>query len=356
MNLIILVILVIVGVSLRKRFRGFDVLVIAYLTYLSYTVRDIPDFNIYKLAYNYISSGNYYTDLGVGWYYICHIGASLGADYATVKAAVALVSLLLIRSAINSFSISKNYTGLCWALYLIYPALLDIVQIRFLLAEAISIFALRFLLSEKRGSDIWYIVLIGIAFLVHSSSIFYLVFLFRDTLGARKGLVWLITGIETVIIVAGGSIVINVASVFVNDGRIDRYFHSSESLGVFGALAYIFTLVVFQLLTEKIAETVQVRGADSSIVRLSLFVRNLARLSWFILPLTFFDTNFFRLQRPMWLLLFVEVSAVLGNGISRLRISGYDVSIRDVALILSLVANIFFICIFAFSIIKAFLI
>ncbi len=109
-----------------------------------------------------------------GFMTICRICLSLGLSFTQFRCVIALLIVLLVYRAIDKYTYRKNVV---LALYLIFPFLGSASGLRQACSSAIVLNAINYLLEDKKGNSIKFIVCIGIATLFHYSSVFYLLFI-----------------------------------------------------------------------------------------------------------------------------------------------------------------------------------
>lgn len=356
MNLLILLFLAGLGIFSRRRIPFLNIVIIFFLVFMMYKAQNIPDFQNNSEAYKYINSGNHYLDLGVGWYTLCTIGGHLGLTYLQFQLIVYFCTLLIIDQVIRYFLKNTRFVQWIWGLYLIYPALLDAVQVRFLLAQALVLVGVIFLRSDRKLISVGaFVVLVISAYTIHSSAIFYLLFLLWRLAAKHPRVFMFAAVIELIVALFSTTLIVNLASLFVNNTRILRYFQSSTPVGILGILAYSATLVIYSYLVKQLSLSFQTEGVVGKGAEYSLLLLGLSRIAWLILPLTFFDTNFFRLQRPFWFLLFIGVSLASQQGITTVRFFDKRLVLEDSIYVLTIGSMLIFILLFTSTVVQAFL-
>lgn len=370
MRLCLYLIVILIGVIVRPRnkiLEGIPIILMCILLGLSH---DAPDYNNYQIVYDHIGNGNVYTDTGIGWYYFCRFGNLLGLDYRFFSILIYLFSMLLINHTVKIFVKSHRYRFFVWSLFLIYPALLDAVQIRFFLAQAIVFFGFKYLLKSGWKNYCTYIGLCLLAFTVHTSTIFYLVFLLGPVLHKVQKYLMGFVALATVAMLLGRGLIYNIALGFVNDLRVSRYFSSTDSIGPFGLIAYLSTLYLFWMVSKYCYDKTGYKDFDKNVKvnckniglynhdcrDISNLFYQMSMLIWMVMPLTLFDTNFFRLQRPMWLMLYIVFATMMENGNRVIRIgkSPYF-NIFTFSEGVSILGFVFYICVFNFNVVYSFL-
>lgn len=343
MSFIFFVLLILIGMFIKKA-KWFEIIVILFLGAITYFGNNVADFENYQQAYNYILAGNSYLDLGIGWFWLCKIGSILGLSYLEFKTILIVISTLIINKTIKYFARDDKYTTFFWAVYLIFPALLDCIQIRFFVAETIVLYSLRFLISDKKRDIFKYIIFVLIASTIHSSMLIYLIFLIYKVLGKYENKYIIIISIVMLMFFAFKEQVIKICSIFINAERIQRYFYSTDILGIKGLISYIFTILIFYYLTnimiKKIRDDKNVEEKDLIFFR---FIAKLNILISIVLVFSIFDPNFFRLQRIMWILMYICVLILLNNNIRYINFLGIRMPVKLLFTLLALIGNMIFI-------------
>ena len=356
MLLFVFALLILIGLTIRPRLKIAEYLPIAFLCLIKLLAQDAPDFSSYEKVYNWIGTGAEYHDTGVGWYYLCKIGNWFSLDYRYFSTIVFAICLLIINKTIKTFIPNYKYRLFVWTLYLVFPALLDAVQIRFFVAEAIVLLGLPLLIKKKVYGYFVYACLCLFAALFHSSGIFYILFLLGPLLHKiQKYLVGFVI-LMTVIMIVGKGFIYQIASQYLNGLRIERYLQSVDSVGPFGVVAYTFTLLLFWVIAryfEKKMVEMTDGNTDHKIV--DLFYQ-MSVIIWLVVPLTFFDTNFFRIQRPMWLMLYILCISMINCNQKVVKIGRLPaLRTKTLTWLISLYGLVFYICVFNFDVINSFL-
>lgn len=150
MKILFFCLLVIIGLF-PKKIKWYDALIIIFIIAISIFGKNVADFQNYKRAYTCIEEGRRYLDLGIGWYYLCKIGTIFRLSYIQFKVLITIISYVLINNSIKFFLKGKDeYKKLIWVFYLVFPLLLDLIQVRYLIAQAIVLYFFRFLISDKK--------------------------------------------------------------------------------------------------------------------------------------------------------------------------------------------------------------
>lgn len=109
------------------------------------------------------------------WMFIQYVFRTLKIPFWGFRLFIFFSGILLIFKTLSIVTKDKNIILL---FYMIYPFMLDMVQIRNFLAMSILIYAIKYLIEERTHNLIKYIFLILAASLIHNVFIIYLVLIF----------------------------------------------------------------------------------------------------------------------------------------------------------------------------------
>ncbi len=343
--------LIFVGFFAKNKMRLFGLTSVLFLSVLCYGVND-PDLKNYKTAYDYIAAGNDYIDLGVIWFGICKFFSLCGFDYYMCKSAVVLISGLFILQLVNHYVKSPKYASFVWICYLIFPAVMDLVQLRFFLASSIALWSTQFLIDKAKYGKSKFIILMLLASAVHSSVFFYFSFLlFPFFEGKEKKFASLVMVCFVLFFILKNQLH-SIANVLTNANRMERYFEGGGAIGSFGILAYTGTILAFYFLAKGMKKSAGVVDANYY-----SFLQKAVLVSSILLPLTLFDTNFFRIQRPMWLMLYIGAAMLLDRGVRTISVECQKrINCKQSIAILAVMGFIFYVSIFNFNVIECYFI
>jgi len=221
----------IINALLKKHSKFLLLLMIALLWGLMGANTQNPDIYAYQISYADTRLGS----LEVGYWALKRLFFSFGFEYAAFRMIISALGILLIHHTV------KRLTDNCSAFYLfyfIYPFMMDVVQIRNFLAMAIFIFAVPYLMSDRKRDILKYLLLIIIAASVQTMAIFYLPLLVFIRM--KKSVLFkilLIEGIIFLILISLNRSVLNSFSqILINtigsyDDRIAIFAYRQTNLG-----------------------------------------------------------------------------------------------------------------------------
>ncbi len=348
----------------------WSILIILFLTLICYRGTSVPDFSNYETAYSRMKLGIPYSYLGTGWYLLMNSGFTLGLTYAQVKAGIALISMLLVNSTLRHYCRSFRGRMFFWGICMIFPILLDLTQIRFYLAAALVIFALRFLERWSFKNLISYLLFVAAASFIHSSSLIYLSF-------TAVYLFYRIPKICSVLCLGGALAaivlkqqIVELAVNTIKSDRLERYFLSGTPVGKFGLVFMtLFCLVILIILwlvelktkdrknhsDQKIREIPAGSSFERPENRVLMMALGINSILLFVIPLCRLDANFYRLERIGWTIFIITAASVL-YGKSPIRFFGSDRKLLRIAVFgMAAAANLYLITVFTFPVIAGYL-
>ncbi|MFK5585657.1 EpsG family protein [Lactobacillus delbrueckii] len=306
--MVILYWLLIIGAVFIKKPKIFPFFVIAFLVWINYNNIKIPDFLPYNNLYQ-AALPVQYKNFGEGWYFLNNIGRNLGLTYNQYK----MWSLILI--GIILFIVSRILIGetsnLMWGLYLLCPALVDVIQLRFYTALAITLLAIPFILKKKLWSTLVAICIILFASKVHSSAHFYLLLIFCPLAGKDpkkfRNLLFAFTAVAIVF----RSLTSTILNNFLNE-RTLTYVDPNSTATAHGTLLiplFIVDILLVFLTNNYIANIVVGNSIFSTEdINYMSFVRNASALMFVLIPISLISGEFFRVFRIMYILTYISIA------------------------------------------------
>ena len=356
MKLVLYILLICIGLFLKiKKVKWYEYLVLLFIVFIVINGNNVADFENYKAAYDYISTGAIYKDLGNGWFFLCKMGAILGLSYMEFKVVIIVISFLLINNSIKYFINDNKYEKLIWAFYFIFPLLLDCIQVRFLFAEAIVIYAFRFLMNNKKSGTIIYIIFCIISALIHSSTAFYLIFAIYKFLGRYESRYIITTLLFSFIFVFSKDYIVKISSMFINENRINRYFYSNDTLGIKGFLTYGIIIMLFYYIAKVMLSEAKKNKINEKDIAFYEFNLKINIIMTVLIALSVFDPNFFRLQRIAWIFLYIGIAKLLKKKKKKININELKLSTKLIGIFIAMLGNLTLISVTTPEVIRGFL-
>ena len=263
-----------------------------------------PDYGVYYTSY---STQKVINDLG--YLKLTEFFYNIGWSYEQFLMLFSLIGFLLIKSTIKKYT--KNYSYI-YLLYFLFPFMFDIVQIRNFMAMSIFIYSIRYLVSDVKLSKLKYICLILIASTIQKLAIMYLLFLFVDKIVSNKIIKKIFTFIVicSLLISLNSTILNTVGSLLSNifsDIRFDNYFSVQTR---FGYLYYWALQIISFVLVKKSYNRIEKQKNKINIesYKFTLVMYSVIQMTFLFFPFYVFQSNFFRLFRNIYILIYMIFS------------------------------------------------
>lgn len=234
---------------------------------------------------------------------------NLGINYRMFMIIVAFAELFLI------FKFIKKHTSNVFfvlALFMIYPMIVWFTQLRFLMAFTVVLTgAINSLIERKKNYKLKATIFIIIATFIHSSSLFYLCFLFVDKFSNKKTI-----GVTLIIIVGIFFIepMMKIATFIVGTTKINAIIAEMQrATGLFGRCVTALTMIlgyffIFELIKSD-SKYCQENEKNIKFINL-VFKYNACSLICVPLIVTF-STAFYRIPQSLLLLNYIAISKYL---------------------------------------------
>lgn len=163
-----------------KSFIGFAFLLLLLVIFSFST--GYTDQENYENLFNIIrSSGEGYFGSQPGLVYLYRFCIYLGLDFESSLIIIFCFGFLFIQSVVSRFSVNSLFV---YALYVIYPFFLDVVQVKQFVCMSLVVFALQF--TFKRNGFLKYCFFVIVAASFHYVAIFFLPFIFLSRFSVNK--------------------------------------------------------------------------------------------------------------------------------------------------------------------------
>lgn len=323
----------VIGSILIKKPNFFPPLIIVFLVVINYNAPNVADFMSYNNIYNSITDKALY-QTGYGWYILNNLGRTFGLDYNHYKmwtiiiagCCIWMVSRILIGEGANIIA----------GLYLLYPALLDTVQLRFYTAMTIVLIGILFLVKQRPWSTAIFVVFVLMAYTIHSSTIFYIVFAFYPIIDKISDkLKYVIVGISILLVIFKSKLLSLV--YYVANVRQLQYLDSAY--GVTSGSSYvliiaIMSIVIMYFINNRICTLINSNTFISeSDKRTVSTIRGISLMMFLLIPLVILSGEFFRVFRIIFILSYISM-AILSKynysyQIKNIKYDGKSVKIKS---------------------------
>jgi hypothetical protein len=269
-------------------------------------VFDIADEENYRFSYNNISNDNilnkYNFFAAPGWYFCNYIAINLNLSYEYFRFIIGAISLFFVAKTITKYSANINITLI---LFIIFPFIIDNVQIRNFFATSIFLYSIRFLNEEKKY-NIAFLILTILASSIHQTYLFFIPFIFFYRLSIQKiHKIIVILIVIFIIIIKTGTLLIIIQQYFdeIIVSKISIYLYNSG----FGFVMLWLIQFCFVFITYKTAKIFNNNNNNNN--RFKSFLNIVVKLNAYSLmitvPLVILDGTYFRVFRNLLVLNFI---------------------------------------------------
>ena len=162
-----------------------------------------------------------------GWFALCMFFGRIGLNYFGMSIALLFFSCFLMHRLFSIFETNENIT---WAALLVFPILINGIQIRFFLAMAIVTYCLKYLLFDNKVPLIKFLLGVAIATSIHTASVIFIICVLVLLYERHKFKTnVLITILLCALILVGVAFVPTIAKKFLNAWQYSRYISDSTS-------------------------------------------------------------------------------------------------------------------------------
>jgi len=319
--------------AVAKKSKLYSVIIFAFLLtlfglnnhHLGYSNYFNMDFSNYYTAYLSSDGALSSRNMETGFRYIMYLSNSLGLSMNSFRLVIGFFGFTLIINTIKRYS---NYPNYVLSLYLIYPFINDVIQIRSFLAASIVIFSIRYLIENKKWNLFKYVLSIFIASSIHVSSLFYLVLILVRFLKSKNIFVIVFTALPTLVILAYTSFYPFLASKITNNEKVFLYLSRRTTWGLLLVFGILFMLYLVHYILNKECKR-SLWNKDNSIInkvaKVKLdkieFYDSMLKINTILLliaPLLVYDFNFIRLYRNILPLNYIiYIDAIILNKASK---------------------------------------
>lgn len=241
MLILLLIIATLFALAVPRSRLAFAFLLLVLLVSIAGNLEN-PDRINYLANFDGIRSGQQDDSFEPGYQALARLASGFDLAYGVFHFGLTSIALLLIAHTVRSLTARP---GLALFAYVCFPFFWDVTQIRNFYAMAIVLYAMKFLLVERRVSVPKYVITILCASLFHITSVFYLLFLLARLRG--RLLLWGSLAIGVVGYLSLFSALVASPLLAFIGGKIDVYTTTETSIVTKAALL-IFYLTTMALL------------------------------------------------------------------------------------------------------------
>ncbi|MBZ4644424.1 MAG: hypothetical protein JG767_2033 [Deferribacteraceae bacterium] len=291
------------------------------------------DYINYKIRYDSIGNVSLFESAQVGYTFLMKVGNLLNLDFFAFRMLVTAICLLLLyKTVIKRYAYNSNYILL---MYMMYPMIIDSEHFRNFIAMTIFLVAIRFLERNLLKDKIKFLVLVLIAFSIHTAFIFYTPLIFVNANDKNRLVKGIATGTIFLTIVAflnnNQVPFLQLILKFFDDEKVIRYLSSRTNFGfLIPVILHLISIIlvywsrkviirknfktnIMDELNDSINYNQKKRVADIEFINLVFWI-NIIGIVFF--PLYMMSTTFYRLARNFLILNFI-VYSIASNKLKR---------------------------------------
>jgi len=303
--LIILYLLVSIYILFIKKNSKFTWLLVAgIIAFLSITTNFYADLDNYGPLFDYYNSG--YVDINFSttnfiWALLCKLFYMFGFNYRGMVIGLIFINYYIMHMAAKKLNCNEN---IFFGLFMIFPAIIQLVQLKFFTATALVIYAYSFLFEDNKLSIVKFLLLLGIAASIHSSNIIFLFLIFaRKNKFNNKAFFSLVIILFTLIITLNLNSIINISQYFVSRQQYSRYFVNTITPSSNLWIILIFLSWLGCYLVSLFISKSQVFEEETN----KFFSKHIISITLLLMtiPLLFIDRNMHRFLEVGYMILFI---------------------------------------------------
>lgn len=258
------IVLFICGIK-KPKSKAISFLFMAYFFILMGLNTNTPDYESYRISYEYYGALNYSLELGFGL--IITLCKAIGLTYQQFRMVFAILYSLFSIIAVCRLTKYRNYV---LALFLFMPFVLNVSGIRFALASIIVCCGIPCLMPQCKRGIVKYVLLVLVGMTVHRAVVVYLIFCLARKKYKLQQYLFVMAVVFGGMIIMRTNILINLVQLVVPDASLYTKWLDAGSgdigrLNLVGFVSNVFFVVVFPLWISYLAR-ILCGGAQDSIV------------------------------------------------------------------------------------------
>jgi len=231
----------------------------------------------------------------------------LGLNYRGMVVGMLYMNYYLMHITIKRLKVNEN---LYFGMFLIFPALIQLVQLKFFTASCIVFVGYSYLVTSEHFPRVKYVAFIAIASLVHTSSVIFLLLLLVKTKKYDRKLFVLITVGLTFSIVVLLNPIVKLVSLYLDPRLVARYLTNSitPSSLLWIALIFVVWLASYLISTYLLSNKnfrYTIGNRDKCLNRIADYCGMSIEVLLLTLPFLLLDRNFHRFLELGYSVLFV---------------------------------------------------
>jgi hypothetical protein len=228
----------------------------------------------YEQYYYSLKNGTSFLKFEIGFELLCRIALFFGFSFQTLLFIIAIAGMVLIGVTIKKFT--PNITVVL-VLYLIYPFILETVQIRNFIAASIIIFAFQYIVSYEKNFKKYFILVI-IASLFHTSALIYFAAYLIQVRNTKK--MFYTALLITILSIILFPLMVDVLSLFTTSEKVIAYTTTSTSY-----LTKFVIIIYFAISLLLVKYSIKIVEDNDARIKGDLRIKNVYQRSRTIKPL-----------------------------------------------------------------------
>lgn len=297
----------------RKRQKYSWIIAACIMVLLSITTHNYADLNNYMPLFNYYNSGDFNFSFSVTnfiWALLCKIFYYFGFNYRGMVVGLIFLNYFILHKACQNMQCNENKF---FGLFLIFPSIIQLVQLKFFTATTIVVLAYSILLSDKKRATFIFIIMVIFASLIHDTTIVFLFLLFTKKDNLNKSIIFILAFILSIFLSINLNWITNLSKYFISAQQYERYVIDTITPS---SLTWIITIFfcwmicyIFGLLIIKYAKK------DSNVEYNSIFEKNIISIILLLLTIPFLliDRNMHRFIEVGFIILYFMFGVTYKN-------------------------------------------
>lgn len=318
MMLSILYLIIVFYLLFFRKSQKFSWLIAALLiAFLSITTINYADLNNYGPVFDYCNSSAFQFSLNpteLVWAILCKIFYGLGFNYRGMIIILVIINYFLLHVACKNIKCNENKF---FGLFLIFPAIIQLVQLKFFTAISIVVLAYTILLKNRNRKNILvFILLVLLAFLIHSSVIVFMILLFARNKKINGKILLPISVTMTLLVSLNLNIIVKYSKYFISTRQYERYVENTLTPS---SLQWIFAIVIIWLICYISSVIVRKYVKKDRLIEENSnyeINNNAIILMALTLPLLILDRNMHRFLEMGYIILIFTIGMIFYNKIA----------------------------------------
>ncbi len=329
---VVIIVDLVVFFPYRKKIKLINLLMVGFMTYIAFNVRQTPDINNYMIRYNMDYAGHEY-----GFILLARFFRNHGATYFEFQNCYLLVAISTISYGLIRLTDNRTFI---YIFYFFFPFLLNLVQLRNFMVLAFLVLAIGVSYGNENNiiKRIGWCVLCGLAATQHIVAIAYIPFVFVwDNKKALKFIIGGSLGVTLLLLITPDrmvAIISNFINLVADDTRASIYGVRATQFGiivmVLESVAMILIAKYSSIFIDEYNQLLDKMGSTKYIETSHFeFVVNLLYYSSIFWPFYFLNGNFTRLMQNELLIVYMVIATVMRYALNITQLSERNVKMSN---------------------------